>query len=112
MSKKHLLYIHHPNFSKEPKKSELVNKLLDNHYNSITGPVQPSMSFDNNVYTTPASIATVRSVKDLLNEIQQAKLELQELLEVSQDPDDHAKLQQHIQYLWNEYHKLKREEDE
>lgn len=40
MSKKYLLYIHHPNFQLEKKKSELVNKLLDAHYDSKLTPAQ------------------------------------------------------------------------
>ena len=32
MAKKFLLYIHDSRFADEPKKSELVNRLLDQHY--------------------------------------------------------------------------------
>lgn len=33
MAKKYLLYIHTDRFAEEPKKSELVNQLLSEHYN-------------------------------------------------------------------------------
>ena len=35
MAKKYLLYIHHPKFEKETKKSELVNRLLAKHYEPL-----------------------------------------------------------------------------
>lgn len=35
MPKKFLLYIHSPRFEKERKKSWLVNKLLDSHYEKV-----------------------------------------------------------------------------
>lgn len=35
MPKKFLLYIYNPNFEKEKKKSHLVNKLLDSHYEKL-----------------------------------------------------------------------------
>lgn len=37
MAKKYLLYIHHPGFEKEKKKSDLVNQLLDSYY-EVTAP--------------------------------------------------------------------------
>lgn len=35
MAKKHLLYIHDERFADEPRKSELVNRLLSAHYVSV-----------------------------------------------------------------------------
>jgi hypothetical protein len=34
-AKKYLLYIHHPQFADEAKKSELVNELLEQHYTRL-----------------------------------------------------------------------------
>jgi len=36
MGKKYLLYIHQPDFEKEAKKSELVEKLLADYYDEVT----------------------------------------------------------------------------
>ena len=110
MSKKYLLYIHHPNFSSEKKKSDLVNRLLDDYYNSLQGPIQPRESVIK--FQEAPSVYTPRTSKDVLRDIEQAKIELVELLEVNQDPSDHTKAQQNIQGLWNEYHILKGEENE
>jgi len=121
MSKKYLLYIHHPNFQQEKKKSDLVNRLLDEHYNS--GIQQESTQETLNVYTNqPSSPRTlsspkartepvVRTTKDVLKEIEEKKIELNELLEVSQDRQDHIKVQNQIQALWDEYHTLKESDD-
>lgn len=112
MSKKYLLYIHHPNFSSEKRKSDLVNRLLDNHYNATTGQTQPTL----NVYTTSLSSPVARTEQTrtkqhVLQDIEQEKQILQELLEVNQDPADHARQQSKIQELWDEYHLLVKEED-
>jgi hypothetical protein len=47
MGKKYLLYIHAEKFEKEKKKSDLVNKLLDEHYN------------------VPITVPGIKSVKDI-----------------------------------------------
>lgn len=37
MAKKYLLYIHDELFEKEPRKSQLVNNLLERHYHDTVG---------------------------------------------------------------------------
>lgn len=41
MVKKYLLYIHHPKFGEEAKKSELVNTLLNDWYGQTKNPKNP-----------------------------------------------------------------------
>lgn len=56
------------------------------------------------------SSPTARTKQDVLQDIEQEKQVLQQLLEVNQDPTDHAKQQSILQELWEEYHLLVKEE--
>ena len=55
----------------------------------------------------PVSSIPVRSPSDILADIDNKKLELSQLMEVNQDPEEHRNLQKEIQELWVEYHATK-----
>ena len=67
LNKKFLLYIHHPQFKSEEKKSELVNKLLEAHYS--LRPVKRTTSLDmdeiitKGVAGTSKTLGTLKGVK-------------------------------------------------
>lgn len=55
----------------------------------------------------PVPVTSTRGPQDILADIKNKELELNTLLQESQDPEDHKKLQLQIQQLWAEYHVAK-----
>lgn len=99
-----MLYIHHPNFQTEKKKSDLVNKLLDSHYGDV--------------YTKPESSPTARleldipkSPGDYLDAIKDLEVERDDLLEGAQDIQYIREIEKRHKRLtqeqWDLYHAAK-----
>lgn len=75
-------------------------------------PPQPQFT-NTNVGSVPPQKKNIsfRTRKDVLQDIEREKQSLQDLLEVNQDPKDHAIKQQFIQELWDEYHSIEEDEE-
>ena len=87
---------------------ELLEDMLSKQIPALATPPQPQFT-NTNVGSVPFY---TRTKTDVLLDIEREKQNLQDLLEVNQDPKDHAIKQQFIQELWNEYHALVKEEQE
>jgi hypothetical protein len=99
----------------QPNATEFLESLiLNQHKQSIeVVPLQQLKEVLRELsHRTINSHPTVRTPADVLRDIEQAKLELHDLLEVNQDPNDHAQQQTKIQNLWEEYNSLKEQHEE